>query len=641
MSSRIDRDLLKQVIRESIQTLCRYFFPAGKKAGDEWQVGNLQGDPGRTLNINLGGDNAGVFQDFNTGEHGDFVQAVKIARGLSFVEAALAIGNAVGVSVAAAPAPNRTSGPRYTTSASTKPPDWDTDYRLSPADIKELEAWRGYSSSFCSWASNRRLIGRANGLWAFPVWSNGSIVSAHIRQDKNKWTYRPRLKDIGVSVNPLVIGDLERAQKVFSAESQWDVFSLLDKLGIQHGEAIAGIATRGAQNGSLIGGIEIKADLYLAPQNDEAGRAWLEHAAGVLTCSMRVLVVPSAYHDVNDRLQPLQDLAEFLEALRNAKERAPGQTQAKVERLEIFSLAAVNGQKCFEIQIPPKEIIIDDFLKEADTGFIFAYRGTGKTWLTLLLCVAIAEGTALGPWNVSVAYPVLYIDGEMAYEDNLRRIKGLCGKIPENLTLLNHEALFHRGAVVMNLANPIDQEIILELCLKRRIKVLVIDNLSCLFTGVNENEADEWGNKVNPWLLNLRRHSISPVVVHHTGHDQTKMRGTTGREDAAAWIIRLDNRKDDFDKPGAHFISRFTKYRGRLSLTDYEWHFEETGDSITVTYTPASREEIFLQWVRDGLTRCEDIAKEMGVTKGWASKIACKLFKAGKLRKKGRDYEVC
>ena len=107
---------------------------------------------------------------------------------------------------------------------------------------------------FCAWANVNCLIGRHNGLWAFPVYDNGRIVSAHIRKDKNDWIYRPRLKDIGVQLGPLVIGDLASAEKVFSDESQWDLFSLLDRLGIQHGEAIAGIATRGAQNGSLIGG---------------------------------------------------------------------------------------------------------------------------------------------------------------------------------------------------------------------------------------------------------------------------------------------------------------------------------------------------------------------------------------------------
>ena len=627
MPSKIDHDLLKRVIEEHIETLCRHFFPNGKKAGREWQVGNLQGEPGRTLNICLEGDKAGLFQDFSTGEHGDFVVAIKIARGLKFVDAALEIGRAVGINLetsngtsAANSSSQRTAaGARYTTSASIKPCDWEKDYKLKEADLNELSVWRGYSISFCNWLSDNQLIGRQNGLWALPVYHNGTIVSAHVRYEKNKWNNQPRLKDIGVELSPLVIGDLSTAEKIFSSESQWDLFSLLDKLGIQYGEAIAGIATRGAQNGALIGSIEIKTELYLVPQNDEPGRAWLEPAAGVLSASFRIVSVPSTYHDVDDWLRTIKDIAEFLEAIRSAQKREPNRPKTKAERLEIFNLAAISGPKFLDVQIPSKEIIIEDWLKEGEVGFVYAYRGTGKTWLVLSLCIAIAEGAQVGPWNVPVAYPVMYLDGEMADQDNSERIIALNGKIPDKLHILNHEVLFSQGALVMNLANRTDQEIILELCLARKIKVLVLDNLSCLFTGVSENDADEW-EKVKPWLLELRRHGISPIIVHHTGYDQSRMRGTSSREDAASWVLRLDNKKNDFDRSGAHFISRFTKYRGRLQMLDYEWHFDEVGESIKVMYKLASSEETFLQWILDGLTRCEDIAKEMGVTKGWASK---------------------
>jgi putative DNA primase/helicase len=648
MSSRIDRDLLKKIIRENIETLCLHFFPNGKKAGSEWQTGNLQGEPGRTLNICLNGDNPGIFQDFATGEHGDFIMAVKLARGLSFVDAAREIGNAVGVSVdIGAGASNshgsagstKRTGPRYTTAKSSKPCNWEKDYQLAQADLDELVAWRGLSASFCNWLSEHRLIGRRAGLWAFPLHCNGAVVSAHERHSKNKWFFTPRPQDIGVELTPLVIGDLENAEKVFSSESQWDLFSVLDKLGIQYGERIAGIATRGAQNGALINSVEIKAELYLIPQNDAAGQAWLEHAAGAASCMIKVLSVPSAYHDADDWLHGLKDIAEFVEAIRVARIREPNKPKTKAERLEILSLAAISGSKFLDVQIPPKEIIVEDYLKEGEVGFVYAYRGTGKTWFILSLCIAIAEGTALGPWNVPVSHSVLYVDGEMAHDDDQKRIIALCGKIPEKLCVLNHEVLFHQGAMVMNLANRTQQEDLLDLCLARKIKVLVLDNLSCLFSGVDENDASEW-EKVKPWLLEFRRQGISPVVVHHTGYDQSRMRGTSSREDAASWVLRLDNKKDDLGQPGANFISRFTKYRGKLGVSDYEWVFDEAGGSIKVTYKMASREEIFLQWVRDGLVRCEDIAREIGISKGRASQIAAKLIKLGKLRKKGREYEA-
>ena len=43
-------------------------------------------------------------------------------------------------------------------------------------------------------------------------------------------------------------------------------------------------------------------------------------------------------------------------------------------------------------------------------------------------------------------------------------------------------------------------------------------------------------------------------TLGHTGYDLTHMRGTSSREDAASWVIRLDSKKDDFETLGeVHF----------------------------------------------------------------------------------------
>ena len=192
----------------------------------------------------------------------------------------------------------------------------------------------------------------------------------------------------------------------------------------------------------------------------------------------------------------------------------------------------------------------------------------------------------------------------------------------------------------MNFVERADQQIILKLCLAKKIRVLILDNLGCLFSGMAEDKADEW-EKVLPWLLTFRRNKISVIIVHHTGHDPTRMRGTVKREDSADWAVRLDDKREDFSERGAKFISRFRKYRGREALFDYEWMFTPQGDQTIITIEKASRADVILQWVRDGLTSCGDIAKEIGVSAGTVSKLATKLIKEGKLTKtRGRGYEV-
>ena len=48
-----------------------YLFPRGKRQGTRFVVGNLQGDAGDSLVIELEGPKRGVWIDFATGESGD------------------------------------------------------------------------------------------------------------------------------------------------------------------------------------------------------------------------------------------------------------------------------------------------------------------------------------------------------------------------------------------------------------------------------------------------------------------------------------------------------------------------------------------------------------------------------------------
>ena len=126
-------------------------------------------------------------------------------------------------------------------------------------------------------------------------------------------------------------------------------------------------------------------------------------------------------------------------------------------------------------------------------------------------------------------------------------------------------------------------------------KALFLDNLSCLFSGVKENDADAWEG-VLPWLLTLRRHRIAVVLVHHSGRNKENMRGTSRREDAAFWVIRLD---ESHPPP------------------PLEWSITTVSDgNVAIGTREASSMDVFRQWIEDGLTSAQDIACEMGVSKG-------------------------
>lgn len=308
---------------------------------------------------------------------------------------------------------------------------------------------------------------------------------------------------------------------------------------------------------------------------------------------------------------------------------------------EAFSRGTIPFPKLKDLGIPPRRKLIGDWFCEADLGFIFAPRGLGKTWFSLGLATAITAKESFGPWNVHDHAGVLYIDGEMPCESLQVRMAGLGAD--EDLFVLNHESLFHITGKSLNLTDQEAQDSITRLCLRDGIKVLILDNLSCLFSGVNENEADAW-EAVLPWLLTLRRHRIAVVIVAHSGRDGKNMRGTSRREDAAFSVIRLDEVSDEGAerKNGARFISRFTKDRNsKIEQPSYEWSFQTGEDGkVKITYKEADRIDVLVQWVADGLTGATDIASEMGISKGTVSKLATKAIEAGRLRKEGNSYAL-
>jgi len=311
------------------------------------------------------------------------------------------------------------------------------------------------------------------------------------------------------------------------------------------------------------------------------------------------------------------------------------------EWLDNFDKATGSPSALAGLSLPPCEPIVGKWLKQGDLGFICGPRGLGKTWWAMLLARRCAEGATLGDWTVQKPRRVLYVDGEMSMDAIRERDNTLSASPAEGIFYLQHEALFHRTGKVLNLSDPQAQAALLQKCIRDRIDLLFLDNLSCLFSGVRENDADAW-DQVLPWLLELRRHRIAVVFIAHCGRNGL-MRGTSRREDAAFWIVNLSELKEVAENGhGAKFAARFVKNRNTsdADCPPLEWRFSRStgGQKTTVTWNKISLSEQFRKCIEDGLSTASDIAAEISVSRGQASKLAAKAIKDGWLKKKGRIY---
>ena len=78
---RRDKDEVRARLLDQLESVLIYLFPRGKRRGKQFVVGNLQGDPGDSLVIELEGPKRGLWIDFDTGESGDVLALWACVRG--------------------------------------------------------------------------------------------------------------------------------------------------------------------------------------------------------------------------------------------------------------------------------------------------------------------------------------------------------------------------------------------------------------------------------------------------------------------------------------------------------------------------------------------------------------------------------
>jgi AAA domain len=496
--------------------------------------------------------------------------------------------------------------------------------------LERLATWRGYSIEFCYWLKENGLVGLYDGCIAFPVHDRaGNVIAAHYRLKDGSWRYFPQ----GTKARPLVIGELIRGDPVHCFESQWDAFSFMDISGERSGV----ICTRSASNGALVADlIQRSSTVYVWTQNDAASEKWQKDICGNTKGTVKRARIPEQFKDLNDWTRAGATDEDLLDAI----VKVEIVREAEQSWVEALNAAVVTSSQLHDLELIPRKKLLGDWFSEGDLGFIFAYRGVGKTWLALATAQALSTGGKLGGWAAHASVNVLYIDGEMPPDLMRSRCEGL-GASNGNLQFLNHEILFDRTSRVLNITNREIQDAITERCLTSGVKVLILDNLSTLASGMRENEADSW-ELVNNWLLDLRRRKIAVVIVHHAGRSG-EMRGTSKREDNVFWIIALDDaKKDADDKRGARFISRFTKpsRNTQEEVPAYEWHFvtdNATGE-VSLSHQLAQTMDVFLGLIEDGVRECNQIAQEMKTSPATISRLAKRAMDAGKIIKKSREY---
>jgi putative DNA primase/helicase len=281
--------------------------------------------------------------------------------------------------------------------------------------------------------------------------------------------------------------------------------------------------------------------------------------------------------------------------------------------VEFFSTTTL--ESLVNKHLPPREFVLAPIIPERGLAMLFASRGVGKTHVGLGIAYAVASGGSFLRWNAPKPRRVLYIDGEMPEVLLQERSKALKNSSKKQLPNNNYFTFLSMDCQdlgsTINLADPLHQTIIDQIL--NGFEFVVIDNISTLVSGGRENDAASW-DKMQAWLLQLRRRGITVLLIHHTGRGENA-RGTSKREDVLDTVLLLKRPIDYKMAEGARFEVHLTKARG-ISGTDAEpfeahlqtteagnlWHLQMLGnDDVSEKVIAMSKEGLSVREIGSAL----------------------------------------
>jgi putative DNA primase/helicase len=215
------------------------------------------------------------------------------------------------------------------------------------------------------------------------------------------------------------------------------------------------------------------------------------------------------------------------------------------------------------LPVREKSIILDPWLSRKRLGLLASPRGMGKTLFAMSLGNAVSAAASASidfAWRTLTPCRVLYIDAEMPLEDAIDRLNYLGVGDNEGRFLyysvdyyVNEYPKAHRP----NLLNEsYRQSLKDDVILWEGVDLVVIDNLSALTPGIDENAKKDW-DVIGQWLLDLRFAGVAVLMVHHTGKGGDQ-RGTSAREDFLDVSLLLKRPPGYQITDGCKFICQFT-----------------------------------------------------------------------------------
>ncbi len=288
--------------------------------------------------------------------------------------------------------------------------------------------------------------------------------------------------------------EILQAGLVLVVEGERDVDALV-KWGLCATTNVGGAGKwQESYNGALSG-----KDVVILPDNDEPGRKHAEQVATSLhgiAKSVKVVELPGLPEkgDVSDWIHA-GGTKEALEGLiADAPEWEPRESKANSGLYD----CVIDFNALLQMDIPERARIFPWF-PEGGLVMIYGPRGIGKTYLVNTLATSCCSGSPFLKWGKPIKIiGVMVIDGEMSLADLRARLTSLLiAKPVKPLKVVSSEVVFAKTDRDINLVSDSQKSDVLSILDdNKEIRLVIIDNVSCLFSGLRESSKDDWGEQL-------------------------------------------------------------------------------------------------------------------------------------------------
>jgi hypothetical protein len=253
-------------------------------------------------------------------------------------------------------------------------------------------------------------------------------------------------------------------------------------------------------------------------------------------------------------------------------------------------LVVSDADAFLEKDIPPREVLMKTragsaILYAQSINQLFAWRGTGKTYIALGIVNALVTGGKFLTWIAARPTRVLYVEGEIPASQLQDRLKQVVSNPSKNLRIITLDE--QPDNEIPSLLSEYGRKLIEEAI--GDAEVLVLDSISTLFN-FSTNDEENW-LAVNAWLKRLRSKGLCIIFLHHAGKTGLQ-RGSSKAEDLLDTSIKLEQPGDYRLEEGLRANLTFDKTRGVAMIDgEFEVSMEVKDDVAEFFSSPIGKEK--------------------------------------------------